>query len=165
MKNLTQLFKNIQDLNPAPKLEFLILQKIEIRAQKEARQKVVSSYIYMFGSVCLLVYSGLVFGQEILQSEFWSIASLLFSDLKIVLVNWQEFSYSLLETFPTISVVAILAPIGFLLWSLASYSNWHGKIVQHISIKKSFAQILRNYEIVQKYKIIEYIIYLHFQDI
>ena len=139
MPKLFKLFQNIEEINPSSKLEFLILQKIEIRTQKEARQKVISSYVYMFGSICLLIYSAIAFGQEILQSEFWSIAFLFFSDMKVVLVNWQEFSYSLMETFPTISVAAILAPACFLLWSLASYSNWHGKIVQHMRIKKTFA--------------------------
>ncbi len=139
MKNLENLFKNIENINPNPELENLILQKIENVNQKQIQQKLISSYIYMFGSVMLLIYSSVVFGGEILQSEFWSLASLFFSDLKTVLVNWQNFGYSLLETFPVIGAVAILIPVFIFTWSLAVYFDWHAKISHHIYGKKSFA--------------------------
>lgn len=139
MKDLHNLFKNIQEINPTQRLEVLILKKIEITKQKQIQQRVISAYVYMFGSVMLLIYSGIVFGKEILQSDFWSVASLFFSDLSVVLSNWQTFAYSLLETFPIVGVISISIPIFILLWSLALYSDWHGKIVQHIQAKKSFA--------------------------
>jgi len=139
MKNLEKSFKNIQDLSPSPMLADLILKKIEAKAQNEIRQKITSSYIYMFGSVCLFFYSFFAFGQSIIKSEFWSLVSLLFSDMQIVLSNWQEFVYSLLETFPLTATIAVLIPVVALLWSMAKYFDWHGKISQHMRIKKSFA--------------------------
>jgi len=139
MKNLEKAFKNIPEINPSEKLGALILQKIEFKIQKEAKQKLISSYVYMFGSIFLSGYSFFVFGPEILQSEFWKLASLLFSDLQVVLANWQTFVYSLLENFPIIGVVAILFPVFILLNSLGSYFNWHARISQHIQNKKSFA--------------------------
>ncbi|HRY82379.1 MAG TPA: hypothetical protein P5232_01575 [Candidatus Moranbacteria bacterium] len=114
-QKIHQLFKETSEINPPEKLEFLILQKIEIETQKQIQRKLALSYVWLFGSALLLIYSGFAFGQTILQSEFWRIASLFFSDMRAVLTNWQDFIYSLLENFPIFNIIAILAPIVLLL--------------------------------------------------
>ena len=118
MKNLEKLFTNTEILNPPHELEFSILQKIAIETKKQIKRKLIYSYIEIIGSTLLFIYSASVFGQEILRSEFWSVASLFFSDMGTVLVNWQDFAYSLMESFPIFSTVAILAPIIILLYLL-----------------------------------------------
>ena len=118
MKKLEKIFNNIQDLSPASKLGALVLQRIARETEKQIKRKLIYSYFEIIGSTLLFIYSASVFGQEILRSEFWSVASLFFSDMGTVLVNWQDFAYSLMESFPIFSTVAILAPVIILLYLL-----------------------------------------------
>lgn len=71
-----------------------------------------------------LAVSGLIFfvgvfqyGGSLLQSDFWSISSLLFSDLSVVATSFQDFTFSLLETLPVLPLFALLAPLSLFLWS------------------------------------------------
>ena len=116
MKDLFTLFANIEEISPTSGLEFFIAQRIEMESQRQLKRKLIYSYLETAISALLLLYTGFVFGQMILQSEFWSLASLFFSDMGTVLVNWQDFTYSLMENFPIFSLLAILVPIIMVLY-------------------------------------------------
>lgn len=122
-KKLSQIFKNISELEPAPKLAGFILAKIEREGNKMLREKKALAWAGLFGSATAAVYLVSIFGQEILQSDFWSIASLVFSDINIVAGNWYDYALSLLETFPAVHAALMLAPIFVLLISLNAYLN------------------------------------------
>lgn len=122
---LSQLFKEIRDLEPSSGLERAVLVWIEAEKSLKIRRKRIISVFGLAFSGTAAAWAGLTFGNEILQSEFWKLVSLAFSDLGIVLANWKDFSYSLLEAFPAVYVAVIIAPIFTLFLSISSYLNNH----------------------------------------
>lgn len=65
--------------------------------------------------------AGIFFGQAFLQSEFWAMLSLAFSDITTVAKNWDTFLMSLLETFPFVHAAILLAPVFLMLLSANFY--------------------------------------------
>lgn len=120
---LEKLFKNTKDLEPAAGLERAVLARIETEKSLIIKRKRIISIFGLTFSGMAAIWAGLTFGSEIAQSEFWRLMSLAFSDLGIVLANWKDFSYSLLETFPVIYIAIIIAPIFTLFLSIGSYLN------------------------------------------
>lgn len=119
------------ELNPADGLSERIF--VAVRAEKDRviKWKLMISRWELGLSGMISVTAAFFFGQAIAQSEFWNIVSLIFSDMATVAQNWQNFSYSLLETFPIISAAAILAPIMALMFSFSKYLEINNR-VQHV---------------------------------
>jgi len=135
MSKLSQIFKNIQEIEPPRELGELILKRIELEKDKQIKRKLFLSYLGIGASfsagACALIY----FGSAFFKSEFWSIFSLAFSDFIVVAGSWKEYLYSLGETLPVINIVAILVPIfGVLLFlNMCIYfknksKNIHGRL-------------------------------------
>lgn len=124
---LRKIFKEIEDLNPPQELEGLILKKIEFEKEKQVRRKLFLSYFGLAGSLVMAACAVSIFGNEFLNSEFWSMTSLLFSDAFVVAGNWQEYAYSLLETLPVMQMIVILIPIVGLLWFFGFYLSIKNK--------------------------------------
>jgi hypothetical protein len=120
---LSQIFKNIPEIEPNRDLEFLIMQKIGFQRAKIAQRNLIFSYVGLTGSGLAILGAIFSFGGAFLEAEFWNLARLLFSDLAIVAVNLPDFLYSLMETFPVISAIAILIPIFTLFLSFNTYLN------------------------------------------
>ena len=120
-QTLRQAFKNITESDPPLYLEGAILHKIEIAKEKQAKIKISLSYAGLGGSFIFLFCIVAVFGNSFLESEFWSIVSLAYYDASIVAGNWNDFVFSLLETFPVINTIAISLSIIIVLLSLDRY--------------------------------------------
>lgn len=120
---LSRIFKNLPELEPPLRLEGFILAKIERERDRIIREKKILLFAGFIGSILAAIYAAPVFGQEILKSDFWSIISLMFSDINIIAGNWKDYALSLLETFPAIHIAAVLAPVFTLLLSLNLYFN------------------------------------------
>jgi hypothetical protein len=118
---LSQIFKNLPEIQPQASLEVLIMQKIGLQRAQIIRKKRFVSFCGLIFSTLALGETFFLFGKAFWQAEFWSLATLLFSDLLTVATNWKDFSYSLLETFPVISAIALLIPVFLLLLSLDAY--------------------------------------------
>jgi hypothetical protein len=124
-------FKNtISDIEPPKELKGRILARLEDERRKSAssadrRQK--RKKMLLFGGFLasgIGVFSSLAFfGHEILASDFWSFASLGFSDAGVVAANWQEYALSLLETLPVFSIIAVLAPMAVVLLLMKYYAD------------------------------------------
>jgi len=108
---LSRIFQKIEELEPPAGLAGVILNRIEREKSRVGRAELFMSRLGLTGSLFVLLYTSWVFGQAIIDSEFWRIASLVSSDLGAVAGNWQEFGYSLLETLPVSGLVAILLPL------------------------------------------------------
>ena len=126
-QRLKKAFKNISEVNPRPNLERIILRKIELAKKRQLRYKLILTYAGLIGSVAAAIYAGLTYGGSFLQSDFWNLVSLAFSDISTVAQHWQAFLMSLLETFPVMSAIAILVPIVILLLSLGMYLDLNSK--------------------------------------
>lgn len=120
-QKLHQAFKNIKEIEPSPKLEGLILSKIESLKEKQARKKLVLSYFSLAASFGTFMLAVIGYGNAFLRSEFWDLLKLSITDTGVVFGNWNYFAFSLLETFPVITFAVILIPILLLLFSLSVY--------------------------------------------
>jgi hypothetical protein len=77
-------------------------------------------------SVAGVMVSGLIFfgawfqySDALVQSDFWLLSSLLFSDLGAIMVSSQDFAFSLLETLPVIPLLVLMAPLALFFWSMS----------------------------------------------
>jgi hypothetical protein len=122
-KRLRQMFENIKELNPPNGFEVLVLKKIEKEKIKKVKRQLIFSYIGLSVSALFSIYTILNFGQLFLQSEFWNVFSLIFSDAMVVLKNWNVYIFSLLETFPAIYATVLLLPIFTMLISVNVFLN------------------------------------------
>jgi hypothetical protein len=120
-KKLHQAFKKIKELDPPGKLSGIVLHSIRSEINKQTRKKLILSYVGLAASLVVGIYTTVTFGTAFLKSEFWSVILLSFSDAGVVMQNWGDFFSSLMETFPTFAVAAILTPIFTLLLSLGLY--------------------------------------------
>lgn len=116
-QTFNQAFKSLPELTPSPQLEEIILRKIELEKNKSLKRKLVFYYSSLIGSAAAVLATIFIFGKAFLESEFLKVASLAFSDATIVATHWQEFFYSVLETFPVVSAILTLIPVFALLIS------------------------------------------------
>jgi hypothetical protein len=126
-QKLGQLFKNIRESEPPSNLKSGILAAIKKEKGKIMRRKLVLSYTGIIISVVALLYAMIDFGGLILQSEFWSLLTLMATDAQVVLGDWNTYLLSLLETFPVTSAIIILIPIFTLMLSFISYFKLNEK--------------------------------------
>jgi len=120
-KRLKKLCEGICELNPPKSLCGFIFAQIEKEKIRKVKRQLIFSYFGLGGSFVLAIFVGILFGQAFLQSEFWTMLSLVFSDIAIVLKNWDTFFLSLLETFPTMHVIIFLVPVFMMLVSANFY--------------------------------------------
>jgi hypothetical protein len=134
-KRLSQIFQKIEALEPPEELAELILKRIEKESNRLFRAELFLTRLGFAGSLFVLFYTFSVFGRAIVDSEFWKIASLISSDMVIVLGNWQAFGYSLLETLPIAGIIAILLPLFTLFLSFNFYLTLNNKHHGHPKVK------------------------------
>lgn len=118
MNTLTTLFKQSAALEPRSGLREQILAQIATAQYRAgvARRRWALSGVVLSG----VAFSAgvMIYGQTFLQSDFWTLLSLLFTDLSAILSASQDFLYSLLETAPVLPLVVFLFPLMALFWSL-----------------------------------------------
>lgn len=124
---LSQVFKNMSQIEPSMELKGFILRRIEIESAKQIKRKLMFSYVGLGSSLAAGVWAIVSLGRVILESEFWSILSLAFSDAQIVAGYWREYLFSLLETLPVVNLVLILIPILGLVMSMGFYLDLKNK--------------------------------------
>ena len=124
---LSQIFKNVSQIEPSGELKGLILRRIEIESARQVKRKLIFSYFGLGSSFIAGIWAIVSLGNVILKSEFWSILSLIFSDAQIVVGYWKTYLYSLLETLPVVSIVLILIPILGLIMSIGFYLDLKNK--------------------------------------
>ncbi len=126
-KKLTDLFQNISEINPNKKLAGLILARIEKMQKRRLWLETISSFSGFFVSISMAIYIFLIFGNSLINSQFWNILTLVFSDASVVIAHYPEFLYSLLETLPAMTLTIMLVPIFTLLLSLYFISEIYNK--------------------------------------
>jgi hypothetical protein len=134
MDRLSQIFKNMQEVEPSRGLNDLIMQKIALERGKQIKRKIFLSYAGITGSALATLFVVVSLWDSFFQSEFWSMLSLMFSDLMIVAENWKIYAYSLAETFPVANAIAILIPIFGLLAFFSFLLSLKNKNSRNVSI-------------------------------
>lgn len=123
IKDYEQLFSKMTPPTPPAHL----FEKIMILIHKEQRRRlgfrVLIFSIGLVGSLAALVPSFQDVQARFAESGFVTFLSLPFSDAKMVIANWQNFSMALLEALPIMSTVSFLAVVLILLGSLKYLAN------------------------------------------
>lgn len=104
-----------------------LLDKIMARIRQEqsriiARRLILAS-VALFASLGAFIPAINFLQKEFAQSGFWEFLSLIFSDLRTVIANWQDFGFALLESLPAMGLVAFLAALLVALWSLKRFAQ------------------------------------------
>jgi hypothetical protein len=128
MNTLHAIFKKISEIEPSVGLEKRIFRKIALEQEKQTKKDLAFYRVWSFGSSALAIYAIFAFGNSIMKSEFWSVTSLLFSDIQVVAANWSDYTFSILETLPVISLIFILIPIFALVLSINSHRSLKNRI-------------------------------------
>jgi hypothetical protein len=126
-EKFNQLFSKIKEIEPSLGLERAVLACIELEKSKKLRWKLAFSKIGISVSAAGFLYAIFVLGGALVNSEFASMLTLAFSDLTTIAQNWNDYAFSLVETFPTLTVSIILIPIFIFFLSLNSYVNLNNK--------------------------------------
>jgi hypothetical protein len=97
-----------------PGLPSELFGRIIARLRKEERllsikRKIVLYSLTTGGSMLILMLVFRAFQSDLISSGFLQFFSLLFSDFSFVAVSWQNFSLSLLEALPVMSLLLLLA--------------------------------------------------------
>lgn len=109
------------EIEPPPEL----FEKIVSRIQKEkrlasARQKIFIFSAGLFWSLVAFIPSYQIVRAELMQSGFFQFFSLIFSDLSVVVVYWQSFAFTLMESLPIMSLLAFFLVL-FILFESAKH--------------------------------------------
>jgi len=120
-KNLHQIFKELKNPEPSEKLHGLIMAKIEKLRERQVKRKLMWSRLSLAGSFGAFALAVWGYGNAFLQSDFWMLLRLTLTDAGAVFKNWNDFFFSLAETFPVVSAAIMLVPVIAILFSLSVY--------------------------------------------
>jgi len=119
-------FKNLLH-EPAFSLEERILLALHQERERAIKRSVRVSFALtvVFGTLFLGALVSL--GSTLVQSEFWSLLTLLSSDFFVLVRSSQDFGYSLLETLPLVPLIVLLIPLVLFFWSFSLLLSWTEK--------------------------------------
>ncbi len=120
MKNFEEILITTlaEDQEPPADLFDRIVFAIDRRRRVYARLKFGGFSLLSAASLSLMFFAFGELGRQINQAGTLKFLSLIFSDLEIVLANWQEFSLSFLESLPILPITLSLAGILILLFAV-----------------------------------------------
>ena len=122
-EQLKQLFQNLPDIVPSAGLAGMVSRRIQKEEAEKLRRQLWFSRLAALASVAAAALAIMTFGNELVHSEFAKMLSLSFSDLNIIAGNWGDYLQSLMETFPTLTVIGLLIPLFALFISASSYAS------------------------------------------
>lgn len=120
MKTLRILFKEM-NTSQEEQLQEKILFSIESLRNTQAKQRMQISYAGLSLSGIAFAFAVFSYGGAFVQAEFWNVITLFFSDARVVVNYWNEFSLLLLETIPVIPILLMLVPTFIFLLFLSMY--------------------------------------------
>jgi hypothetical protein len=131
IQNLQKIFKKIENIEPSRGLEEKILKAIAMENSQKVAKKLMFARMGLAASLGALVYTLFVFGKTFLESDFWNLAKLVFSDTGIIAKNFSNFSVSLLETLPIVEISAMLVPVFAVMMMLSWYFKFSNNNFKH----------------------------------
>ncbi len=134
-KDYEKLFARL----PPPELPARLFDKIIARIQEEERLVSLKKQFFAFSSFAAISLTLFVpvfksFQAEFAHSGFSQFFSLIFSDLNLIMVNWQDFYLALLESLPILPVLGLLTITFVFLWSL----RYIALTVHKFTLRKNF---------------------------
>ncbi len=104
-----------------PELQRKIMKRIERHERRVLFLKTLGFGTLLAGSLSVLVVAYLNLTAALAQSGFYSFASLFFSDFSTAMANFQDFAFSILESFPVFSAAFLVGGIIAVIWSAAHF--------------------------------------------
>ena len=120
-QNLQKIFKKLKNIEPSRGLEGKIFKTIALERSQKVAKKLMFVRAGIVASFGGLAYTLFVFGKAFLESDFWNLAKLIFTDTGIIAGHIGDFSISLLETLPIVEIFAILVPVFVVMMRLSYY--------------------------------------------
>lgn len=119
-KGYRKLFGHLDLMESPNNLKSQIVKKIETK-----EKRLQTARVWIFGSSSIaslgLALSTVIYlANSIKQTGFWQYFSLIFSENKLILDYWREFTLSLIESLPIVGLIILLASIGFFVWSFSN---------------------------------------------
>lgn len=139
-KSLHQNSSILPIIEPPMHLKAAVFGRIERVKEKRLKARILLLDMGLGGSFLASFWAIITFGDAFLQSEFWSIVSLIFSDFVVVAGSWKEYLFSLGETLPIMNIFAIGIPIfGMLMFFnlLLFFKNKYGHSHNHFNLYKN----------------------------
>ena len=127
-EKLKNLFRQLREEEPGEALKDRILSRIDRERISLARRRLVFSRVGFLVSLSGIILSVYALGASFLNSDFWNILNLTFSDLQTVSKNSEDFIVSLAETFPLMNAVILTIPVFTLFISLSAYFKSKGEM-------------------------------------
>ncbi len=122
---------------PPKRLFRVIMERLKIEQILKALRKRFSIFlIFLIFSVALSAFAILTLRLELAESESSSLFLLIFSDAKMVLLNFKYFTLAVLESAPIIPIFMSLTALAFLMLSLrfvVEYREQIFKLVKSIN--------------------------------
>jgi len=139
--NIQKIFKKLKNIEPSRGLEGKILSVCarsgiarNVIAKKNVqifRRKLMFARAGLAVSFGALAYTLFVFGRAFLESDFWNLLKLTFSDSGTIAGHFGDFSISLLETLPVIEIFAMLVPVLAVMLMLSYYFKFANNKFNH----------------------------------
>ncbi len=107
-----RLFEYLKSKEPPAELLNSIL--VSVKGRTSSRVLIVRTVVsgaLSLVAITALVPSLLIAQSEISRSDFYQFLSLLLSDTNTVMTFWKEFTLSLMESFPTLGMIAVLGSV------------------------------------------------------
>ena len=104
----------LQTVEPMPGLYHRVMERIALARQRAARIRTGLFGILAVVSGIALVPASQYAAEQFYASGFYDYLSLIISDRGFVFTYWQQFSFSLLESLPSLALLLLL-PIAFAL--------------------------------------------------
>lgn len=119
MKTIQFLFKELKREAPNSALQGRILAAVTAAEQE---QILVYRRVSLAGitlSVGALLLGGFQYGTTLFESDFWTLMTLLFSDIDVIMYSLGDFGYSLLENLPLMPLLILFASLTLFFWSMS----------------------------------------------
>ena len=123
-QNLEQLFVHLNQIEPPVGLFLRLLNRLGKEKQLRAiRRQLMILTPVLIGAFAALALTFQSVQASFYETGFYQFISLLFSDFSIVVVYWQNFALSLLETLPVTGLIVFLTTLLVFLSALRLFAR------------------------------------------
>ncbi len=119
MTKIQETFTLLNRAEPSQTFQTRVLERLAVEQERISQRRFFMTVAGVVTSLVLSVYGVYAVGSTLVQSDFWQMLSLLFSDATAVTALGQDFFLSLLEMLPAVQIALVLAPLFALLLSLS----------------------------------------------
>lgn len=127
------IHKPMFENKPPKRLFRTIIERLKIEQLLKALRKQLSIFwVFLILSVTLGAFAVLTLRSELAESESISLFSLIFSDAKIMLLNFKYFVMAVLESVPIIPIFGALMALVLLMLSMRFVVEYRERILKLI---------------------------------